>query len=142
MKDYLTEYMNHFYKPKILDDGTEVLDWNHDNSIYHPITDFFVEFSIAERAGAEAVRKVYDDMISKYSDDYPILTELVLVLESKRNEFVDEDSEKFPWGKFYDALYHEAYDYVENHLRDDDDGQMYFYLVTDYGAKRPWLDTK
>lgn len=141
MKDYTADYMNYFYKTVVLDDGTEVVDWNTENSIYSPISNFFVDFSIAERSGTESIRNVFDKIIVDYAYDYARLTELVLVLESKYNYYAVTDINS-DMCKFYQDLYAYAYSYVESLLRDDDDGQKYFYLVTDYGTEHPWLDSK
>ena len=137
MKDYKADYMNYFFKTRVLDDGTEVMDWNHDNSIYNPVSDFFVDFSIAEKSGTESVRSTYDKIISEYSD-YIHLTELVLVLDSKCCEYgiAHYGSDMHTC---YENLYNEAYSYVENYLRNDTDGKKYFYLVTDYGTENPWV---
>lgn len=135
--DSSDSYMAYFYKPVLLDDGTEVVDWRND--IYHPISNFFVDFSIAERSGTEAIKDTYDNIISNYSDDYKLLTELVLVLESKRNFYGIKDYGS-DMDKFYSKLYHDAYDYVENHLKGKVDEQKYFYLVTDFGIENPWVD--
>lgn len=77
-------------------------DWNIEEMTgYHPITTFYMDFSIADRFGEDAIRDTYKRGLAYAKTDYKVLTEFVMVLNWKIWEHY-ETNEKY--GQLYNSL--------------------------------------
>lgn len=104
------------------------VDWNIEAMCgYHPITTFYMDFSIADGFGIEAIKDTYKRAMENWKTDYKYLTELVMVLNWKIWEHYDRHNDKFT--KLYDKLWREADEYACNNLKDEE--LSYFYRTTD-----------
>lgn len=90
-------------------------------------TTFWMDFSIADRFGADAIKDTFDRAFYEWRDNYMYLTELVLVLNWKLWEHYENGNMKF--SHLYDDFYHLAYQYGCEHLTDDE--FLYFLDVLD-----------
>lgn len=79
---------------------------------YEPTTTLYTDFSEADEAGPDAIRKLFTKAFRKGKQDYKYLSELVLVLWWKAREHY-EDREKWP---VYRDLHFKAWNYCEETL--------------------------
>lgn len=92
---------------------------------YHPISTFYMDFSIADAFGKSAVKDAYKRAFAGWKGNYKMLTELVMVLnwkswEHERNEALCD---------LYIDLYEKARDYAIENLKGDE--LRYFWETTD-----------
>ena len=90
-------------------------------------TTFWMDFSIADRFGANAVKDTYKRAFNEWKNNYVYLTELVLVLNHKIWQWWEAKNQTM--AAVYDKLWREADEYAVNNLKDDE--LTYFYKVTD-----------
>lgn len=103
------------------------LDWQIEQLTgYKPVSTFYMDFSICERAGTRSVRALYNRVMKEWARDYKMLTELVMVLNWKIWQHY-EKNEKL--ADLYDELYESAREYAETHLEGDE--LQYYYETTD-----------
>ena len=50
---------------------------------YKPMTNFWDDFTIADKSGEWAIKETADKLFNKYKDNYKYLTELVMVINHK-----------------------------------------------------------
>lgn len=93
---------------------------------YKPITTFWVDFSIAESIGAEAIKDTFERAFSEWKTNYKYLTELVLVLNTKIWQWHDVRNDL---AEIYNDIYWTAVDYAQTNLKDDE--LDYYYQLTD-----------
>lgn len=102
-------------------------DWNIEAMCgYHPITTFYMDFSIADKFGLSAIKDTYKRAMEAWKDDYKYLTELVMVLNWKIWEHYGQN-ERF--AKLYNDLWKKADKYAQDNLKGDE--LSYFYRTTD-----------
>ena len=93
---------------------------------YIPKTTFWMDFSIADKFGAKAVRDTYSRAVAGWRDNIVYLTELVMVLNHKIWQHYETDEEL---AREYDELWRGLDGWcVENLTGEDAD---YFYRITD-----------
>ena len=92
---------------------------------YECQTTFWIDFSIAEKFGVDAVQDTYNRAFNEWKDSCVYLTELVMVLNwkmwhhNKKNERLSI---------LYEKLYLKTNDYAWSHLKGEE--QDYFFKVT------------
>ena len=93
---------------------------------YKPKTTFWLDFSIADKFGADAIRDTYNRAFEEWKHDHIYLTELVMVLNwkiwqhYKNNEAV---------ARIYNELWETADQYAVENLTGAE--LEYFYTTTD-----------
>lgn len=94
---------------------------------YEPISTFWMDFSIADSFGKEAVKDTYERAFEEWKWDYKYLTELVLVLNWKLWFHYEH------WSKIladvYNDLWIKTHDYACQNLKDEE--LSYYYRTTD-----------
>lgn len=89
-------------------------------------TTFWMDFSIADAFGKDAVQDTYNRAFAEWKSDYRYLTDLVMVLNHKIWQHYQTNE---PLARLYDRLWREAADYAVENLKDD---ELRYYLdVTD-----------
>lgn len=104
------------------------VDWNIEAMTgYKPKTTLYMDFSIADAFGPEAIRDTYKRAMKDLKSQFEYLTELVMVLNWKLWQHYDEGNMQY--AKLYDELYHTADEYACTHLKGAE--LTYFYRTTD-----------
>lgn len=93
---------------------------------YKPKTTFWDDFSMADKFGPEAVKDTYNRAFNEWKTDYIYLTELVLVLNHKSWQYVDDRPEL---SALYEELYFTADEYALDNLTGED--KQYYLATTD-----------
>lgn len=93
---------------------------------YKPITTFWMDFSIADNFGLDAIKDTYRRAFAEWKDDYKYLTELVMVLNWKCHQWYEVDDKKM---ELYEDLYYKTNDYAWDNLKGEE--QKYYYKTTD-----------
>lgn len=102
-------------------------DWNIEEMTgYKPITTFYMDFSLAEPFGLDAVKDTYNRALEGWKDQYKYLTELVMALNWKIWEHHGHNDEL---ARLYNELWEAADKYAVEHLQGDE--LTYFYRTTD-----------
>lgn len=120
----------------------EIANWNIEEITgYKPKTTFYMDFSIAEPFGLDAVRDTFDRAFHEWKTDTEYVTELVMVLNWKSWEHHDRGLRAQDEGddltadhhtdlcNLYVDLYEEADRWCMDNLKDDD--LAYFIRTTD-----------
>lgn len=94
---------------------------------YQFISTFWMDFSIADHFGPEAVRDTYNRSFNEWKDDYKMLTELVLVLNWRIWFWWERNAKEE--AKLYDELWRKTADYAETHLKGEE--YEYYFNVID-----------
>lgn len=90
-------------------------------------TTFWMDFSIADMFGVEAVKDTYKRAFEEWKDDYLYLTDLVAVLNHKIWQHYNAGNDRM--ARLYDKLWREAQSYGYDHLKGDE--LVYFWRVLD-----------
>lgn len=94
---------------------------------YEPKTTFWMDFSIADKFGTEAIEDTYNRAFEEWKDDVEYFAELVLVLNHKSWVMASRgDDEK---GRLYADLYYKANDYGLEHFTEEEDAEYYFNVL-------------
>lgn len=93
---------------------------------YEPITTFWLDFSIADNFGAEAIIYTYNTAFRFWKDNYKYLTELVMVLNWKIWQWYDTNE---PLARLYNDLWEKTQSYGYDNLKDDE--LTYFFTTLD-----------
>lgn len=93
---------------------------------YQPKTTFWMDFSIADKFGINAIQDTYNRAFEEWKNNYVYLTELVMVLNHKIWQWY-ETNEAF--ARVYNSLWEEADLYAQENLHGEE--LKYFYEVTD-----------
>lgn len=102
-------------------------DWNIEELTgYKPITTFYMDFSLAEPFGLDAITDTYNRAFEEWKDQYKYLTELVMVLNWKIWEHYQHNE---PMARLYQSLFDKADQYAVNNLQGEE--LSYFYNTTD-----------
>ena len=88
---------------------------------------FFMDFSIADVFGANAVKDTYKRAFNEWKDDYKMLTALVITLNHKIYQHYEAKNNKL--AVLYDELWKQADQYAYNTLKDEE--LEYFLSITD-----------
>ena len=88
---------------------------------------FFMDFSIADAFGVNAVKDTYKRAFNEWKDDYKMLTALVITLNHKIWQHYETKNDKL--ASLYDELWRKASQYAYDTLKDD--ALQYFIEVTD-----------
>lgn len=93
---------------------------------YETKTTFWMDFSIADAFGADAVKETYNRAFNGWKENYIYLTELVIVLNWKIWQHYEKNE---PLAKVYNELWEQADKYACEHLHGEE--AEYFFRVTD-----------
>ncbi len=93
---------------------------------YEPKTTFWMDFSIADHFGADAVQDTFNRAFAAWKTNTVYLTEMVLVLNHKIWQHYNRNDELTV---LYDKLWRQADGYALAHLKDND--LSYYYQTTD-----------
>ncbi len=115
----VTENMTQFYATLPVWNITELCG-------YEPKTTFWMDFSIADRYGLDAIQDTYNRAFAGWKTNAVYLTEMVMVLNHKMWSFYQKDNDKY---ELYLKLYEQADQYAVRNLKDAD--LSYYYRTTD-----------
>lgn len=90
-------------------------------------TTFALDFTIADRFGASAVRDTFNRAFDEWKEDYRYLTDLVIVLNHKIWQHYE--SGNVALSRLYDELWRKADEYAWDTLQGDQ--QDYYFRMTD-----------
>lgn len=93
---------------------------------YETKTTFWMDFSIADRFGAAAVRDTFNRSFNEWRSNYEYLTELVLVLNHKIWQWYKTNEDL---AKIYNDLWEAAQDFAYKNLQGEE--LAYFFNITD-----------
>lgn len=93
---------------------------------YVPQTTFYMDFSIAEKFGVEAIKETYTDAFNGWKSNVVYITELTMVLNWKIHRWWQVNEE---YAKLYDELWSELDSWCCENLKGKD--LEYFYKTTD-----------
>ena len=93
---------------------------------YETFTTFYMDFSIADKFGVNAIKDTYKRAFKEWKSDYKYLTELVMVLNWKLWHHYENGNEVL--AKVYDELWREAHDYAYDTLKGEE--LSYYYQTT------------
>ena len=93
---------------------------------YETKTTFWMDFSIADRFGVDAIKDTFERAFNEWKDNYVYLTELVMVLNWKIWDWYERDNDV---ALVYNTLWEFADNYAVNNLKDEE--LSYFYNTTD-----------
>ena len=88
---------------------------------------FFMDFSIADVFGANAVKDTFNRAFKEWKSDYKMLTALVITLNHKIWQHYEAENNEL--ALVYDELWKKADQYAFDTLKDDE--LEYFIEVTD-----------
>ena len=94
---------------------------------YETITTFWMDFTIADAFGIDAVKDTFERAFAEWKGNYKYLTELVLVLNWKIWDHYEKSNE--PLARVYNDLWIKANDYAWENLKGEE--LDYFFLTTD-----------
>ena len=89
-------------------------------------TTFWMDFSIADKFGMEAVQDTFNRAFAEWKDDYLYLTDLVVVLNHKIWQHYQTDE---PLARLYNSLWEKAQSYGYENLKGEE--LTYFWRVLD-----------
>ena len=102
-------------------------DWNIEAMTgYKPISTFYMDLSIADQFGADAVKDTYRRVVKSWLSDYKMFTEFVMALNWKIWEHYETNE---PLAELYNELWVKAGVLVEDNFTDEE--KRYYYRVTD-----------
>ena len=93
---------------------------------YKPKTTFWLDFTIADNFGADAVKDTYNRAFEEWKSDHIYLTELVLVLNWRIRQHYETNE---PLARIYNDLWSAADIYAAENLKGAE--LEYFYQTTD-----------
>ena len=91
---------------------------------YTQKTTFWMDFSIADNFGKEAVKDTFKRAFEEWKGDYIYLTELVMVMNWKLWQWYDKDE---GIAEVYNYGFEKARDYAYKHLKGD---ELTYFLRT------------
>lgn len=101
--------------------------WNiQEMTGYEPKTTFWMDFSIADQFGLEAVQDTFNRAFKGWKNNYVYLTEFVLVLNHKIWQHYETNE---PLARLYDKLWRKADEWACKHLKGEE--AEYYYRVLD-----------
>ncbi len=104
-----------------------LVNWNIEEMTgYKPISTFYMDFSIADQFGYNAIKDTYNRAFNEWKNNYKYLTELVMALNWKIWEHYEKNDE---YARLYNDLWEELDQYATEHLKGEE--LSYFYRITD-----------
>lgn len=104
---------------------------------YEPKTTFWMDFSIADKFGLNAIKDTYNRVMKEWSNDHIYMTELAMVINWKcwehyhrsRKELEPFLSNHAEVGQWYKDTYYNLLDWADKNLKGDN--LTYFYNTLD-----------
>lgn len=104
---------------------------------YEPKTTFWMDFSIADKFGLDAVKDTFERAFKEWCKNAVYVTELAMVVNHKCWEHYHRGQNELPQflsnhnevGQYYKDKYYEILDWVDENLSNDD--LTYFYNTLD-----------
>lgn len=93
---------------------------------YTPQTTFWMDFSIADRFGANSVKDTFERAFNEWKNNHIYLTELVMVLNHKIWQHNENNA---VLAELYNSLWEQADGYATTYLEGEE--LSYFYRITD-----------
>lgn len=93
---------------------------------YKPITTFYMDFSIADKFGTNAIKETYNRIFQEWRYDYRYITELAMVLNWKIWRWYEKNEE---YAKLYNKLWLHLDEWCIDNLKDKE--LEYYYKTTD-----------
>ena len=93
---------------------------------YKPITTFYLDFSIADKFGLQAIQDTYNRAFEGWKSDYKYITELAMVLNWKCWRWYEV---KDDYSRLYTELFHKLDEWIFNNLRGEE--LEYYIRITD-----------
>ena len=93
---------------------------------YKPKTTFYMDFSIADKFGAAAIKDTYERAFKSWRNNIEYLTELVMVLNWKIFEHYERNEQ---YAGLYEELYFAADAWAQDNLTGED--REYYYRTLD-----------
>ena len=90
---------------------------------YKPISTFYLDFSIADQFGANAIKDTYNRAFKEWKKDYKYLTELAMVMSWK--SFEHQNNQEYC--RIYSDLYYDTDEYALDNLKGE---QKTYYINT------------
>lgn len=90
-------------------------------------TTFFMDFSIADRFGDDAIKDTFQRAFKEWKGDYRYLTDLVLVLNQKIWDWYEAGNE--PRARIYNDMWIKAQKYADENLKGEE--LRYYLRITD-----------
>jgi len=104
-----------------------IYKWNIEEMCgYTPITTFWMDFSIADNFGIDAIQDTFNRAFAEWKGNYQYLTELTMVLNHKIFQWYNKRDD---FAELYNKLWEKADGYACNNLKGKE--LDYFYSVTD-----------
>jgi len=101
-------------------------DWNIEEMTgYKPVTTFYMDFSIADGFGINAIKDTYNRAFEEWKNNYKYITELCMVVNWKSFEHYNNDQ----YCSLYVDLFYKLQDWCYNNLKGDE--LKYFIATTD-----------
>ena len=108
-------------------DNFRISDWNIEAMTgYKPISTFYMDFSIADNFGVDAIQDTYNRAAEEWKGDYKMLTELVMVLNWK---IWEHNTRNNRYAQLYTKLFEELDAYAIENLKGEE--LSYFFRTTD-----------
>lgn len=82
-----------------------------------PTTTFLKDFSVADTFGTDAIRSTYDRVFNEWKENYKYLTELVIILNRKIQEY--RESREI-YADIYGELFHKTREYATENLKGEE----------------------
>lgn len=102
-----------------------MIDWNIEALTgYKPKTTFYVDLSLADYFGLDAIQNTFDHVMQEWQNDYVYLTEFVMALNWKIWEHYESNE---AYAKLYNRLWEAASEYAMTTLKGD---ELDYYLRT------------
>lgn len=93
---------------------------------YEMVTTFWMDFSIADKFGKNAIKDTFRRAFRDWKDNYIYLTELVIVLNYKIWQWYQKNEDI---AKMYNDYWMQAQNYAYENLKGDE--LRHFYEITD-----------
>lgn len=92
---------------------------------YETFTTFWMDFTIADKFGIDAIKDTYKRAFNEWKSDYKYLTELVMILNWKIWEHHEKNKS---YAELYNKLWMDTESYAYDNLEGDE--LSYFFRVT------------
>lgn len=92
---------------------------------YKPITSFYMDFSIADLFGKEAILDTFKRAMNEWKTNYKYLTELVMAVNWKSWEHYEKGNMELM--ELYADLYYEGREYALDNLKGE---ELHYYFET------------
>ena len=100
-------------------------NWNIEEMTgYKPVTSFYMDFSIADLFGLDAIQDTYNRAFNEWKSNYIYITELAMVLNWKIWRWNDE---RYEYAVLYDRLWREVDEWCMENLKRD---ELDYYIET------------